>query len=131
MISSNFRFQITGSCNNFKESENLYGIVKYLIDSLGISFFSYKIEDNILYLYPYYISSSEFTELTKSNGRNIEYISCLIQGYLNSDEFKKLLNNTYNEYIGADGSSKKGWNFYYDNRKNMFVIEPYWVFYHK
>lgn len=131
MISSNFRFQITGSCNGFKNSENLHGIIKYLIESLNILFFGYKIEYGILYLSPYYICSPEFVQLSNSNGKNTDYIFCIAEGYLNSEEFKNLLKNTYNEYSGADGSSKEGWNFYYDNKKGLFVIEPYWVFYHK
>lgn len=66
---------------------------------------------------------------------NEEYLFKVVEQYLVSNKYKKLLEKTYNPDKNADGVSHPGWelttNKYGCGFSEGIKIRPFWTFYHK
>jgi len=133
MFSSNQKFKITGDkINSLKSALNC------ILSFHGSKIIGYSFSEDGMILH-WASNRNEFNKIPEEDIGNIDYLFLLIQQYLISGQYKKLLKETKDKNEGADGSSCEGWEIgayqqelkKYDDWSKCIYIKPFWTFYHK
>ena len=129
MFSSNQIFSISGNLNQTDSIKKIFE----LLESFDISFDSYcYLDDGRLCFYNYGKNKENVISIDRID-REPSYYNALVSLYLVSGKYKEAMLKTYNDCVGLDGSSQKGWKIFVSDEgfSKKLVIEPYWCFYCK
>ena len=121
-------------CGDKQDNKALEKSISLICDGFCFRPRSYAVkEDGCLYFYQYNPDKMDGVIEICDEDKTVDFNLSIIRLYFSSFKYKDALSKTYNEYRGADGSSKDGWEIVLDNKSfgNKLVIKPYWCFYHK